>query len=161
MLADQDTELTPEMLRPQQQPLVPLQLFQRRHCANLAVALLAAEVSWAYIERSASCLLFVVLVTYWEVLLISSIETHSSFGVNETQRGHPHYQWVSNVDINSVCAKQIGIKHVSYDDAWTCCYPTWSFPLSVDIILIYGIIDLWHGSKDGMRCLQYIPLARL
>ena len=31
------------------------------------------------------------------------------------------------------------IKHVSYDDAWTCCYPTWSFPLSVDII------DLWHN----------------
>ena len=27
------------------------------------------------------------------------------------------YQWVSNVDINSVRAKQIGIKHVSYDDA--------------------------------------------
>ena len=26
-------------------------------------------------------------------------------------------EWVSNVDINSVRAKQIGIRHVSYDDA--------------------------------------------
>ena len=34
------------------------------------------------------------------------------------ERGHPYYPWVSNVDINWVCAKQIGIKHVSYDVRW-------------------------------------------
>ena len=36
---------------------------------------------------------------------------------NFTERGHPHDPWVSNVDINAVCVKQIGIKHVRYDDA--------------------------------------------
>ncbi len=54
------------------------------------------------------------------------------------ERGHLYYPWVSNIDINSVCAKQIGIKDVSYDDAWTCCYRTWSSSLSVDRI------DLWQ-----------------
>ena len=58
-----------------------------------------------------------IVVTFWEVSLVSKLETHGSFGVNEAQRGHPYYQWVSHVDLNSVCAKQIGIKHVSYDDA--------------------------------------------
>ena len=57
------------------------------------------------------------VVMFWEVLILSKLDTHSSFRVNEAQRGQPYYQWVSNVAINSVCAKQIGIKHVSYDDA--------------------------------------------
>ena len=45
------------------------------------------------------------------------LDTHSSFEVNEAQRGHPLYHGDLTVDINSVCAKQIWVKHVSYDEA--------------------------------------------
>ena len=67
------------------------------------------------------------------------------------ERGHPYYPWVSNVDINSVCAKQIGITHVSYDDAWTCCYPTWSFSLSVDIVdCFHNWFMTWLKWRDAL-----------
>ena len=75
------------MLRPLHHLVLPLRPYKRRHWTNLAVALIAAQVSRAYNDRSASCLLFVLFVTYWEVIIISHISTHSSFGVNESQHG--------------------------------------------------------------------------
>ena len=51
------------------------------------------------------------------MLLISKLETHSSFEVKEAQRGHPCYHWVSTVEVIVLYAQQIWIEHVSYDDA--------------------------------------------